>query len=163
MGQNNYGDSEPKSAQNDRAIWNVALANCAFWFGLIAWVGMFALVPGARAQTMTVARGDVTVAVEPYAENVVRVSISLLKERATAAPGYGVSAKPMAGGWTRGAAGDETLVGANERTVRRREGSTRRRGRRRTLRSSLAGRRRGWGSRSGMRMGHRWCRCAGGR
>ena len=46
--------------------------------------------------------------VEPYAENVVRVSISLMKERAAAAAGYGISAKPEAGGWTKesGAGGD---------------------------------------------------------
>ncbi len=33
---------------------------------------------GARAQTMTVTRGATTVVVEPYAENIVRVSISIL-------------------------------------------------------------------------------------
>jgi alpha-D-xyloside xylohydrolase len=69
--------------------------------------GMLAFAPAMRAQQITVARGEVTVMVEPYAENVVRVSISLMKERATAA-GYGISAKPEAGGWTKesGAGGD---------------------------------------------------------
>ena len=54
------------------------------------------------------ARGEVTVMVEPYAENVVRVSISTSKESATDAAGYGVSAKARAAGWTTvsGAGGD---------------------------------------------------------
>jgi alpha-D-xyloside xylohydrolase len=62
------------------------------------------------AQTLTVVRGNVTVLVEPYAANVVRVSISLLKDRATAAAGFGISAKPAASGWTREAnAGGDVL------------------------------------------------------
>lgn len=52
------------------------------------------------AQSMTVSRGAVTVTVEPYANNVVRVSISTLKDHAAAAAGYGISAKSIATGWT---------------------------------------------------------------
>jgi alpha-D-xyloside xylohydrolase len=108
MEQDKYGDSEPNAAQNDdvRRSWFGAVASKS---GLIAAaVGMLACVPVMRAQTMTVSRGDVTVMVEPYAENVVRVSISLLKERATGAAGYGISAKPVGSGWTQeaGAGGD---------------------------------------------------------
>ena len=53
----------------------------------------------SHAQPMTLSRGEVTVMVEPYADNIVRVSISLGKEDAIAAPGYGVSGKPMPSGW----------------------------------------------------------------
>jgi len=62
----------------------------------------------AWAQPMVVTRGAATVMVEPYADNVVRVSISLLKANATAAPGYGITAKPVADGWRveSGAGGD---------------------------------------------------------
>jgi alpha-D-xyloside xylohydrolase len=56
--------------------------------------------PAIHAQAMTVARGGTTVMVEPYAENIVRVSISILPSDATAPPGYGISAKPLASGWT---------------------------------------------------------------
>jgi alpha-D-xyloside xylohydrolase len=70
-------------------------------------VGIAALITAAAfpvcAQQMTVSRGDVTVMVEPYAANVVRVSISLLKDRATSAPGYGISANPLGSGWTSAA------------------------------------------------------------
>ena len=66
------------------------------------------LIPSLHAQPIVVTRGEVTVMVEPYAENVVRVSISTLKESATDAPGYGVSAKVRAAGWSSesGAGGD---------------------------------------------------------
>ena len=56
------------------------------------------LISSLHAQPIVVTRGEVTVMVEPYAENVVRVSISTLKESATDAPGYGVSAKVRAAG-----------------------------------------------------------------
>ena len=66
------------------------------------------MAPAIHAQKMIVSRGTATVMVEPYAENIVRVSISLLKQDATAAPGYGITAKPLASGWKieSGAGGD---------------------------------------------------------
>jgi alpha-D-xyloside xylohydrolase len=45
-------------------------------------------------------RGESTIAFEPYAANVVRVTLSVLKDRALAGPGYGVAAQPSAQGWT---------------------------------------------------------------
>ena len=67
-----------------------------------------AMAPAMHAQQIVVMRGAATVMVEPYAENIVRVSISLLKQNAMAAPGYGITAKPLASGWTitSGASGD---------------------------------------------------------
>ena len=60
------------------------------------------MLPAARvhAQSLTLDRGGATVVVEPYAPNIVRVSISLLKPEATGAPGYGITAKPAGAGWT---------------------------------------------------------------
>jgi alpha-D-xyloside xylohydrolase len=60
------------------------------------------------AQELKLSRGSATVLVEPYAPNVVRVSISLSKEYAFAAPGYGVLAKSQSAGWIAetGPAGD---------------------------------------------------------
>ena len=51
----------------------------------------------AVGQGMTLTRQEATVMVEPYAPNVVRVSISLLKDRTTAAPGYGMAPAPSYG------------------------------------------------------------------
>jgi alpha-D-xyloside xylohydrolase len=54
-------------------------------------------------------RGPATVLIEPYAANIVRVSLSLRREDATAGPGFGILAKPSAVGWTSSsqATGDE--------------------------------------------------------
>jgi alpha-D-xyloside xylohydrolase len=54
----------------------------------------------ARAQSLTLNRSGATVLVEPYAPNIVRVSISLQKDDALAAPGYGIIAKPLTQGWS---------------------------------------------------------------
>jgi hypothetical protein len=54
-----------------------------------------------HAQSIVLNRGGSTVVFEPYAPNIVRVTLSLLKEPATAAPGYGFVAQPSAAGWSR--------------------------------------------------------------
>lgn len=76
--------------------------------GALALVWTLAMAPMMYAQQMIVSRGAATVMVEPYAENIVRVSISLRKQDATAAAGYGISARPQASGWKSdaGAGGD---------------------------------------------------------
>ena len=62
----------------------------------------------AAAQKLDVERNGATVVIEPYAPNIVRVTISLDKARAEAPPGYGIIAKPDSSGWTTGSsdAGD---------------------------------------------------------
>jgi len=54
----------------------------------------------ATAQQLTLTRNEATVVVEPYAPNIVRVTISLLKPQALAGPGYGIIARPQTTGWT---------------------------------------------------------------
>ena len=54
----------------------------------------------AQAARISTDRGTATVLVEPYATNIVRVSISLRKQDALAAPGYGIVAKPDSSGWS---------------------------------------------------------------
>ena len=83
-----------------------------------AWVGLGLCLAGVGVgcgQGLTVERGDpqgregvATVVVEPYAANVVRVTLSLDKSFATAAPGPGFVAKTAGTGWTatRDAQGD---------------------------------------------------------
>jgi alpha-D-xyloside xylohydrolase len=59
-------------------------------------------VGGANAETATmmVNRDGSTVALEPYAPNIVRVTLSLNKDAAMAKPGYGFTATPAPDGWT---------------------------------------------------------------
>ena len=73
----------------------------------------------SQAQQMTLTRGNATVMVEAYAPNIVRVSMSLRKEDAVAAPGYGIVAKSLENGWAREttAAGDVLRSGRMVVTV----------------------------------------------
>ncbi len=75
--------------------------------------------PFALAQTSHIStdRGDATVLIEPYAPNIIRVSLSLRKNDALAAPGYGVTAQPAGSGWNveTGEAGD--VLRSNALTV----------------------------------------------
>ena len=53
-----------------------------------------------QQQSLVLARGQATVVLEPYAPNILRVTLSLQKENATAAPGYGMVGTPSAEGWS---------------------------------------------------------------
>ncbi len=54
----------------------------------------------ASAQPVALERDGSTIALEAYAPNVVRVTLSLDRKEALAGPGYGFVAKPQPGGWT---------------------------------------------------------------
>ena len=54
----------------------------------------------AEQSQIVLDRGGSTVVLEPYAPNIIRVSLSLLKDQAKAGPGYGFIATPSAQGWT---------------------------------------------------------------
>ena len=64
----------------------------------------FATITETQAQTdaqrVVLERGKSTIVFEPYAPNIVRVTLSMLKDSALAAPGYGFVASPSAQGWT---------------------------------------------------------------
>ncbi len=61
------------------------------------------LIQLAQAQNSDVvaSRGNSTIVLEPYGANIVRVTLSLNRAAALAAPGYGLVAKPAADGWTK--------------------------------------------------------------
>jgi alpha-D-xyloside xylohydrolase len=61
-------------------------------------------------------RNGSTIALEPYAPNIIRVTLSLLKEPALAPPGFGFTATPSPGGWTH-EAGHEGDVYRSSRLV----------------------------------------------
>ena len=52
-------------------------------------------------QSVVLERGNSTIVLEPYAPNILRVTLSLQKENATAGPGYGFVGTPSADGWSR--------------------------------------------------------------
>ena len=79
------------------------------------------LLPAAAAAQplATLDRHGSYVAVEPYAPNIVRVTIALDRTLSDAAPGYGISGKSDTKGWTRrsGEAGDVFTSSAFSLTV----------------------------------------------
>ena len=81
----------------------------------LCWAGSALAAPMA-----TVDRNGALVAVEPYAPNVVRVTIALDHDRSDAAPGYGIVAKSDTAGWSHNvsAAGDTFASGDMKVTVR---------------------------------------------
>jgi alpha-D-xyloside xylohydrolase len=73
-------------------------------FAGLAFAGLtFALMNPVCAQTpqskVVITRGESTIVLEPYAPNVMRVTLSLLKDQALAGPGYGITAAAAPEGW----------------------------------------------------------------
>src|SRR3984885_16044858 len=57
------------------------------------------LATGALAQTTPLERNGQAITIEPYAANVVRVTLSMIAKEAEAGPRYGFVAKPEQTGW----------------------------------------------------------------
>ncbi|MGC8550790.1 MAG: hypothetical protein ACP5M4_13940 [Acidobacteriaceae bacterium] len=90
------------------------MRNRGFGWKVSAWLAVLALsVGGAQAEQgvapangvsveqgrVVITKDHTTMLLEPYAPNVMRVSISRLPAYALAPPGYGIIAKPDAAGW----------------------------------------------------------------
>ncbi len=75
---------------------------------LLAAPALLATVAAGAESPVILARGNATVMIEPYAPNILRVTLSLRKADAVSAPGYGISASPNGAGWRTSttAAGD---------------------------------------------------------
>src|ERR1700733_8825396 len=68
----------------------------------------------AQGGPLLLERDGRTIALEPYAPNILRVTMSIDRAAATGAPGYGFVAKPSAAGWTheRDAEGNDVFRSA---------------------------------------------------
>ena len=69
------------------------------------------------APMATVERNGALVAVEPYAPNVVRVTIALDHDRSDSAPGYGIVAKSDMAGWSHSASAAGDTFGSGDLKV----------------------------------------------
>jgi alpha-D-xyloside xylohydrolase len=69
-------------------------------FHLFLFISSCAGIAMAQVSPVVLDRGDSTVALEPYAPNIIRVTLSLRRERALAKPGYGFVAAPAAETWS---------------------------------------------------------------
>ena len=59
------------------------------------------LIAPAQQGPIVLNRSGSTIAIEPYAPNIVRVTLSMQAAEATKSPGYGFIATPSATGWTK--------------------------------------------------------------
>jgi alpha-D-xyloside xylohydrolase len=75
-----------------------------FWAIVPCLAGTLFVGVSLRAQVNThqleLDRNRETIVLEPYAQNILRVTLSLQRESAVAAPGYGFVATPSATGWS---------------------------------------------------------------
>src|ERR1700730_9557299 len=55
----------------------------------------------AQPPSLVIERSGETIVLEPYAPNIIRVTLSLQRDQATAAPGYGFVGAPSSQAWSR--------------------------------------------------------------
>src|SRR5579862_1020513 len=86
---------------------------------ILIFLPLVAASSGVIAQPAHVSadRGTATVLIEPYAPNIVRVSMSLRKEDALATPGYGIVASPDYAGWARSSGPEGDVLRSSALTV----------------------------------------------
>jgi alpha-D-xyloside xylohydrolase len=61
---------------------------------------LFAGALQAQEGQVVLTRGGSTIVLEPYAPNILRVTLSIKRDKALAGPGYGVTGAPAAAGWS---------------------------------------------------------------
>ena len=69
-------------------------------FLFVAAMVLGGMVLNAQEGKVVLERGKATVVLEPYAPNILRVTLSIKRDKALAGPGYGVTGTPAAAGWS---------------------------------------------------------------
>ncbi len=69
-------------------------------FAALACISTISSAARAEDSRLVLHRGDSTIVLEPYAPNIVRVTLSLKEDKALAPPGFGFVAAPAPAGWT---------------------------------------------------------------
>lgn len=80
---------------------------------------MFAVCTAAQdaTQRLVLEGGGETIVLEPYASNIVRVTVSKQADAAKAGPGYGILAEPNAQGWSASESGGEDVYKSDRLVV----------------------------------------------
>ena len=71
----------------------------------------------AQDKSVVLERDGVTVMLSPYAPNIIRVTLSTLRDEATGAPGYGFSGVPSNEGWNSKSTDDADALTSSRMTV----------------------------------------------
>ena len=112
-------DVQAKASTRTRAVTPPRAARILL--ALLSLVLLASSSPALRAQdhSFVLARDGRTVIIEPYAPNIVRVTLSRDKSAASVAPGYGILGKPAMTGWAKAAsAGQAELFRSAKLQVR---------------------------------------------
>lgn len=72
---------------------------CLYLLSVLAVGLLCAGAANAQAPQIVLARGRSTIALEPYAPNIIRITVSLSRSKAIAPPGYGFIASPSPQSW----------------------------------------------------------------
>ena len=86
------------------------VAGCAF-------VTLIAYAQNSVAQRLELNGGGETIVLEPYAPNIMRVTLSMQPEAAKGGPGYGIIAKSDATGWTAAQSDSEDVYKSDRMVV----------------------------------------------
>jgi len=77
------------------------LARLAASFAAVSFIFSIAAPPAHAQQPLIIERSGETIVLEPYAPNIIRITLSPQKDQATAPPGYGFVGAPSFKDWTR--------------------------------------------------------------
>jgi alpha-D-xyloside xylohydrolase len=88
-------------------------------FALVAGITLIAVCSQAQnpSQRLELDRKGETIVLEPYAPNILRVTLSLQPESALASPGYGVLAAPDTAGWSASRTAQADVYGSSRMVV----------------------------------------------
>src|SRR6266498_4528761 len=94
--------SDEGSPRAGRILWGKHPCMPKSWKRRLGLVLVMVLLGGAamgQGGSLVLERDGRVISLEPYAPNVLRVTMSIDKAGATGAPGYGIVATPSATGW----------------------------------------------------------------
>ena len=94
---------------------NVRLASFALPVALLL-PAVFVSAQTASQRVVLDRKGE-TIILEPYAHNIIRVTLALRRPAALAAPGYGISGKPDARGWSASNSATEDIYASDQLVV----------------------------------------------
>ena len=83
-----------------KAVPSHSPARQTFLILICLWLPLCAIYVSAESTALVLEHNGSTIALEPYAPNIIRVTLSLQKDQALAAPGFGFIANAAAEGWS---------------------------------------------------------------
>ena len=93
-------DARAFASEGKCSIWGTARRSLIWWLSAFLVTAVPPRLAIAQNEGLVLERDGRFISLVPYAPNILRVTISISKAAATAAPGYGIVANPSSQGWT---------------------------------------------------------------